>query len=198
MYWVEVTHDNRFSGNIWSLFRGKLKNILKKKSMGRENESLFGGLGHMTKKAATRICGKKLLKSSSLEPKGQWPWGLVCNIRDLGPTKFVQMMILGWPWLFCGKVKYASLCFYMGKYIFLQEQFKKVILWKKLTTNDQSDKKFLLSVDIKVLSPRGCLLLPGALYVYKSMKKKICIKSSKRFFEMQSDKVLLLTSKLCP
>ena len=25
------------------------------------------------------------------------PWDLVCSIWDVGPTKFVQMMILGWP-----------------------------------------------------------------------------------------------------
>ena len=33
--------------------------------------------------------------SSSLEPKGQWPWDLVCSIGDVGPTRFAQMMNLG-------------------------------------------------------------------------------------------------------
>ena len=41
---------------------------------------------------------KTLQKSSSLETKGQWPWALVCSIWALGPSKFVQMMTLGWPW----------------------------------------------------------------------------------------------------
>ena len=26
--------------------------------------------------------------SYSLEPKGQWPWDLVCSIWDVGPTRF--------------------------------------------------------------------------------------------------------------
>ena len=41
---------------------------------------------------------KTLQKSSSPEPEGRWPRDLVCSIGDMGPTKFVQMMILGWPW----------------------------------------------------------------------------------------------------
>ena len=53
------------------------------------------GLGHMTKMAAMV---KALQKSSSPEPKGQWPCGLVCSIEDSGPSYFVQIMTLGWPW----------------------------------------------------------------------------------------------------
>ena len=41
---------------------------------------------------------KALKMSSSLEPKGQWPWDLVCSIGDVGPTSFAQMTNLGWPW----------------------------------------------------------------------------------------------------
>ena len=41
---------------------------------------------------------KTLKKSSSPEPESWWPWDLVCSIGVVGPTKFVQMMILGWPW----------------------------------------------------------------------------------------------------
>ena len=52
----------------------------------------------MTKMADMPINGKNSLNSSSAEPEGWWPWDLVCNIWDVGPTKFVQMMILGWPW----------------------------------------------------------------------------------------------------
>ena len=54
--------------------------------------------GHMTKMAAMPIYGKNLKKSSSLEPKGQWPWNLVCKIGCLSTTKFAQMMTLSWPW----------------------------------------------------------------------------------------------------
>ena len=51
----------------------------------------------MNKMAATPIYGKNPLKSSP-EPEGRWPWDLVCSMGDVGPTKFVQMMIIGWPW----------------------------------------------------------------------------------------------------
>ena len=40
----------------------------------------------------------KTLKTSSLGPKGQWTWDLVCSIGDVVPTKFAGRMILGWPW----------------------------------------------------------------------------------------------------
>ena len=63
----------------------------------------------MTKMAAMPIYGKKTLKSTSLEPEVGWPWDLVCSIRDVGPTKFVQIMILGWPWLFNVQVKFCFL-----------------------------------------------------------------------------------------
>ena len=51
--------------------------------------------GHMTKMATTPIYGKNPLISSSLEPKSQWPWDLVCSIGDVGPTGFAQMINLG-------------------------------------------------------------------------------------------------------
>ena len=54
--------------------------------------------GHMTKMAAMPIYGKNLKKSSSLEPKGQWPWNMVCNIGCSSTIKFAQMMALSWPW----------------------------------------------------------------------------------------------------
>ena len=53
--------------------------------------------GHMTKMAATSIYGKKTFKSLLLKNQranGQWHWDLVCSIGDMGPTKFVQMIIL--------------------------------------------------------------------------------------------------------
>ena len=54
--------------------------------------------GHMTKMATTPIYGKKPFKYPLFEPKGQWPWDLVCSIGDVGPTRFAQMMNLAWPW----------------------------------------------------------------------------------------------------
>ena len=48
--------------------------------------------GHMVKMAAMPIYGKTLEISSSLEPKDQWPWDLVCSIGDVGFTRFAQIM----------------------------------------------------------------------------------------------------------
>ena len=53
-------------------------------------------LGHMTKMADTPIYGKNLLKAFFSSTRRLMAWYLVCNILDVGPTKFVQMMILGW------------------------------------------------------------------------------------------------------
>ena len=52
----------------------------------------------MTEMTAMPIYGKNIFKSSSPEAEGPWPWDLVCIIWDMGPTKFVQMMILSWSW----------------------------------------------------------------------------------------------------
>ena len=62
-------------------------------------ESLWDGwlevcvwdLGHMTKISAILIYGKNPLKIFFLGLNGQWPWTLMCNIGDSGPTKFVQL-----------------------------------------------------------------------------------------------------------
>ena len=51
--------------------------------------------GHMAKMATTPIYMVKPLQISSLEPKGQRPWDLVCSNGDVGPTRFAQMMNLG-------------------------------------------------------------------------------------------------------
>ena len=58
----------------------------------------LNGRGHMTKMAAMPIYGKNVKNSSSLEPKGRWPWKFVGSIGHSSTTKFVQMMNLGWPW----------------------------------------------------------------------------------------------------
>ena len=67
----------------------------------------------MIKMATTPIYGKNPLKSSSQNQKAD-DWELVWSIEDGWPTKFVQIMILGWPWPTI-KVKLASWCIKMGK-----------------------------------------------------------------------------------
>ena len=56
------------------------------------------GLCHMTSMAAMPIYGKNLKKASSVEPKSQWSWKLVCSIRYSSTSKFVQLMTLSGPW----------------------------------------------------------------------------------------------------
>ena len=73
------------------------------------------GLGHMTKMAAMPIYCKNLKKSSCLEPKGRWPWKLVCSIGYSSTTKFVQMITLGWPWLILRQSQSWSLMLLYGK-----------------------------------------------------------------------------------
>ena len=51
-----------------------------------------------------------------------------------------------------------------------------------------------VSVDIKISSPRGCQPLPGAIYIYKIMKKLYIIRLQRNVF----DKRFVLTSKFCP
>ena len=63
-----------------------------------ETKFWSNGLYHMTKLAAMPIYGKNLKKSYSLEPKGRWPWKLVCSIGYSSTTKLGQMKSLGWPW----------------------------------------------------------------------------------------------------
>ena len=73
------------------------------------------GPGHMTKMAAMPLYGKNLNKSSSLEPKCQWPWKLVCNIGYSSTLSFFKW----WPcvdlYIFYGNVKFGPLCFCIGK-----------------------------------------------------------------------------------
>ena len=35
---------------------------------------------------------------------------MICSIGDVGPTKFVQMMILSWPWPTYGQ---GQICFFL-------------------------------------------------------------------------------------
>ena len=69
----------------------------------------------MTKMVAMPIYVKNLKQSSFPEPKGLWPWNLVCSIGGSSNTKFIQNMTLGSPWPFYGKVKCGRLCFVWEK-----------------------------------------------------------------------------------
>ena len=51
--------------------------------------------GHMTRMADMPISRKNPLKIFFSRARRPMPWDLVCNIRDVGPTEFVQIMILG-------------------------------------------------------------------------------------------------------
>ena len=97
-------------------------------SMGWENEKVCSnGPGHMTKMAAMPIYGKNLKKSSSSEPKGQWPWNLVCSIGCSSTTKFIQMMTLGWPWHILQQGQIWALMLLYGKKV-KQWIFQKLLL----------------------------------------------------------------------
>ena len=81
----------------------------------------------------------------------------------------------------------------------IELDFKEILL--KLATNDRSDKMFLLTLKFRPHEVvRRC---PGAIYMYKIMKKK-SIKSDfqENVFKLkaseQSDKRILWTSKFCP
>ena len=50
--------------------------------------------------------------------------GLLCSIRVVGPTKFVQMMILGWPW---PTLRLGRICFLMHLRGDISE---KLIFWE--------------------------------------------------------------------
>ena len=75
------------------------------------------GPGHMTKVAAMPVYGTNLKKSSPPEPKGRWPWNLVCSIGCWSTTKFVQMMTLRWPWPILRHGQIWSLMLLYGKKI---------------------------------------------------------------------------------
>ena len=64
----------------------------------KETKIWWHDAGHMTKMASTPIYCKTLQKSSSPDSAGWFPRNLVCSIGDSTPSKFVQLMTLGWPW----------------------------------------------------------------------------------------------------
>ena len=83
--------------------------------------------GHITKMAAMPMYVRNIKNSSSLEPKGWWPWKLICCIRYLSTTKSVQIMTLGWPWPILWQGQILSLMLLYGK-IVKQWFFSEIIV----------------------------------------------------------------------
>ena len=102
-----------------------------------ERKFYSNGPGHMTKMAATPIYAKNLKKSSSLEPKGRWPWKLVCGIGCSSTTKFIQMMTLSWSWPISRPGQFWSLMLLYGKKV------KQWIIHKSMFP-PWPDKSFIL------------------------------------------------------
>ena len=134
----------------------------------------LNGSGHMTKMVAMPIYGKNLKKSR--EPKGQWPWILVCIIECLSTTNFAQMMTLTYLTARSNLVPYAFV-WEKGKTMDFSETI--VVYDLKLATGDRSDKKFLLT---SKLCPRGAVCPPPTAppqsYKHVLNHEKNCIKSN--------------------
>ena len=131
--------------------------------------------------AATPIYDKKLKKIFFSGTKGPMTLGLGKQHWGSRPNKVCSNDGLELTLTFFTARSNASLCFYMGKYTFLQEKCKKAILWKTLTTNDRSDKMFLLT---SKFCPQGVgCPCPGAIYVYKIMKNVYKIRLLRDLFE---------------
>ena len=97
--WSKVTQNSVFS----DFFFFETARLIEAKFQGeppwdRGTKVCSNGPGHMTTMAAMPIYVKNLKRSSSLEPKGRWPWKFVCSIGYSSTTKFIQMITLGWPW----------------------------------------------------------------------------------------------------
>ena len=145
------------------------------------------GPGHMTKMAAMPIYGKNLKKSSSLEPK----------VKRLMTLKIgMHHQVLEYYQVCSNDVPGLTLTYFTARsdlvpYAFVWEKGKTMdfsetiaVYDLKLATDDQSDKKFLLT---SKLCPLGavCPLPRGFIHVLNHEKN--CIKSD------QSEKMFLLT-----
>ena len=157
----------------WTLLLRYMTSIVVRQLSLVTRKPVFGSLrpGHMTKMATTPICGKNLKKSSSLEPRGRWPWNLVCSIRCSSTTKFFQMMSLGWPWpiLLQGQIWSHAFVWEKCKTVDFSETI--VVYDLQLATDDRSDKKFLLTSKLCPVCP-----LPRD-YIHVLNREKNCIKS---------------------
>ena len=107
---------------------------------------------------------KTLQKCSSPGPKGLWPWALVCSIGALAPSKFVQMMTLGWPWPIL----------WQGQILFLMRLYGKELLESHLMEETYSKWPEWHEV---YSDPRGLSAPAPGLYT--------CIKTSKYVYKIR-------------
>ena len=102
---------------------------------------------------------KTLQKSSSPESKGQCPWALICSIGALSPSKFVQMLTLGWPWPILRQGQIWCLMLLYGKNKLLESHLME-------ETYSKWPEWYEVYVYIKILTPGGYLPLPrGYIHV---------------------------------
>ena len=103
------------------------------------------------------------------------------------------------PWRLSAPALGLYTCIKSWKKKCIKSDFKEIFL--KLATNARSDKMFPLT---SKFHPQGVVSpCPGAIYIYKIMKKN-CMKSDFKEIFLKlvandgSDKKFLLTSKFCP
>ena len=159
--WVRVLHPFNSISVILRRWKGEHERLCAMKLCSN-------GPGHMTNMAAMSIHGKNLKQSSSLESNGWWPWKLhwalkyyqVCSNDDPGLT-----------------LTYFTARSNLVTYAFVREKSKTMDfletycrLW--FETSNRWPKWQEVSVDIKTLSPRGCMPpAPGIYTCIKSWKK---------------------------
>ena len=114
---------------------------------------------------------KTLQKSSSPEPKGHLPCGLICSIGS------IIVCSNGDPWLtltyFMARSNLVSYTFIWGKLLeshLMEETYSKWPEWQKVY---HSEKFWLRGVDCPC---------PGAIYMYKNRKNYVQNQTSKIFF----------------
>ena len=150
---------------------GPISQISNGASMGLGNESLLKWSWSQDKDGHHGHICEKPKKSSSPEPKGQWPWILVCIIGCLSTTKFAQMVTLGWPWHILRQCQIWSLMLLYGKKV-NSGFFRNYCLW--FETGNRWPKWQEVSVDIKTLSPGGLYApAPGLYTCIKSWKTNV-------------------------
>ena len=155
----------------------------------RGTEVCSNGPGRMTKMAASPYM-VKTFKKSSPKSKGRWPWHLVCSIACSSTTKFIKMMTVTYFTARSNLVPRSC----MGK--MENNGFFRNYCRLRFETGNRWQKRQEVSVDIKTVSPGGCMLTAPGLYTcIKSDLKDISLKLETNG---QSDKVFLLTSKFCP
>ena len=137
-------------------------------SLGSGNESLFTWprwppCPYMVKSL------KNLLQNQKADDLETW-----YAASGASSTKFVQMMTLGWPWPILQQVQILSLMLLYEKKV--NRRFFRNYCRLCFETSNRWPKWQEVSVDIKTLSPRGCM--PSALELYTCIKSlKNCIKS---------------------